>query len=122
MSKARQKGTAFETLIVNYLKSKGFIAPIRPALTGIGDTGDINGIRNEARQVAVQCKNQKTFKLSEWLNATKEQAGRLGGVGNPALPVLVVKRPGMGKDKVGKTYAVLELDDLADLLQEAGYR
>ena len=78
---AKQKGTSFETLIRTYLNDNGFPIAHRTVLKGGGDTGDINGIRNkENRQVAVQCKNQKAFSLSKWLNDTVEQAKNLKGV------------------------------------------
>ncbi|CAB4154308.1 hypothetical protein UFOVP629_44 [uncultured Caudovirales phage] len=115
---AKQKGTSFETLIRTYLNDNGFPIAHRTVLKGGGDTGDINGIRNkENRQVAVQCKNQKAFSLSKWLNDTVEQAKNLKG----ALPALVVKRPGKGEKAVGDSYAVLRLSDLVELLKEAGY-
>lgn len=119
-NKAKAKGTSFEVLIRDYLISKGFIHAHRPALSGGKDTGDINGLANRKtlRKVAVQCKNQKAFQLSQWLNDTVEQADRLGG----AVPVLVVKRPGKGEKALGDSYVVMRLEDLADLLDEAGYQ
>ena len=116
---SKQKGTAFETLIRDYLHSWGFQSARRTALSGGYDTGDINGIGNAdtGQQVAVQCKNQKKFNLSGWLDDTVEQAERL----DEAVPVLVVKRPGRGAKSLDDTYAVMRLCDLVCLLQDAGY-
>jgi len=118
-NKAKAKGTSFEVLVRDYLINKGFIHAHRPALSGGNDTGDVNGIarRTDMRKVAVQCKNQKAFQLSQWLNDTVEQAGRLGN----GLPVLVVKRAGKGEKALGESYAVLRLDDLVQLLEDAGF-
>jgi hypothetical protein len=118
-NKSKAKGTAFETLIKNYLVNKGFIHAHRTALEGGQDKGDIHGIahRMTRRKVAVQCKNQKSFNLSGWLNDTVEQAERL----NNAVPILVVKRPGKGEKAVGDSYAVMRLDDLVQLLQDADF-
>lgn len=117
-NRAKQKGTSFETLIKDYLIGEGFIHAHRPALSGTNDTGDINGVANSVgRKVTFQCKNQKQFSLSSWLNDTVEQAARLGN----AVPALVVKRPGKGKTAVGDTYAVMRLSDLVELLKAAGY-
>lgn len=115
----KAKGTSFEVMVRDYLIKKGFIRAHRPALSGGNDTGDINGIvrPDPLRQVAIQCKNQKTMKLSEWLNDTVAQAERLGG----AVPALVVKRVGKGEKALGESYVVMRLDDLVDLLREAGY-
>lgn len=115
----KAKGTSFEVLIRDYLISKGFINAHRPALSGGNDTGDINGIARPIppRKVAIQCKNQKTLKLSEWLNDTVAQAERLDG----AVPALVVKRVGKGEKALGESYVVMRLQDLVELLTEAGY-
>lgn len=118
-NKAKAKGTAFEVLVRDYLISKGFIHAHRPALSGGNDTGDINGVvrKETLRKVAFQCKNQRQFQLSQWLNDTVEQAERLGG----AVPALVVKRPGKGEKALGESYVVMRLQDLTELLSEAGY-
>jgi len=118
-NKHKAKGTSFETLIVNYLKEKGFIGARRTALAGSNDTGDINGVVREepTSEVAVQCKNQKSFALSQWLDDTVEQASKLRG----GLPLLVVKRPRKGVSALGESYAVMRLDDAIRLLKDAGY-
>jgi Holliday junction resolvase len=118
-NKHKAKGTSFETLVVNYLKEKGFCKARRTALQGINDSGDINGIVNRVSQseLAVQCKNQKAFDLSGWLNDTVEQAKKL----NDGVPLLVIKRPGKGAKALGDSYAVMRLDDIIRLLQEAEY-
>ena len=74
-NRSKAKGTAFEVLVRDYLIGEGFIHAHRPALSGGNDTGDINGIasKKNLRKVAVQCKNQKAMKLSEWLNDTVKQ-------------------------------------------------
>ena len=117
-NRAKQKGTSFETLVRQYLNDNGFPVAHRTVLKGGGDTGDINGVQSGNRQVAFQCKNQKAFSFSEWLNDTVDQANNLGN----ALPALIVKRPGKGAQATGESYAVLRLCDLVDLLKEAGYR
>lgn len=116
---AKQKGTAFETLVKRYLNEKGFTKADRVVLKGGEDTGDINGIIHglAGRHLAIQCKNQRKMNLSGWLDATVAQAQRLG----KALPALVVKRAGKGEKALGDTYVVLRLDDFVTLLQEGGY-
>ena len=117
---SKQKGTSFETLIKEYLQGKGFTEAYRTSLAGAYDTGDLNGVSQEGtgRKGAFQCKNQKKFNLSGWLNDTVEQASRLDN----GLPVLVVKRPGKGAHSVDETYAMMRLCDVVELMQEAGYR
>lgn len=119
-NKHKAKGTAFETLIKDYLISKDFTHARRAVLAGENDTGDIHGVtqRITFREVCFQCKNQKKWDLSGWLEATLEQARRLKN----ALPVLIVKRPGKGAKAVGESYVVMRLDDFVELLKDADYR
>jgi len=118
-NKHKAKGTAFETLVKDYLIGAGFRNARRTALAGAMDTGDINGIvrRVTEREVAIQCKNDRSFNISGWLNDTVEQADRLGD----GVPALVVKRKGKGEKALGESYAVMRLDDLIELLKEAEY-
>jgi hypothetical protein len=118
-NKNKAKGTSFEVLVRDYLRERGFIHAHRPALSGGKDTGDVNGViqRETLSEVAVQCKNQKSFKLSEWLDATVEQAKNL----REGLPILVVKRAGKGAKALGDSYVVMRLDDVIRLLSDADY-
>ena len=116
----KAKGTSFETLILKYLRGRSFLRSYRPATKGGYDTGDINGVSSSSRQAIFQCKNQRKYDLSGWLNDTVSQAQQ-EEVGGNALPVLVVKRPGVGEKTIGDTYAVMRLEDLSSLLKEAGY-
>lgn len=115
----KAKGTAYETLIKNYLIDKGFKEARRAALEGAEDKGDIHGIqqRTTLRKVCIQCKNDKSFNFSGWLNDTVEQAERL----DHALPALVVKRKGKGEKALGDSYVVMRLDDFIDLMGDAQY-
>lgn len=121
-------GTGFETDVRDYLKGKGFSNAYRPATSGAKDSGDINGIKQTlpesfpygTRQAIIQCKRVAKFDLSGWLNAAQDQA-KQEIVGGDALPIVVFKRPGVGVKNLGRSYALLSLEDLAVLLKEAGY-
>lgn len=78
MSRARAKGTAWESAIVGYLVAEGF--PVeRRALAGATDKGDIAGL-----PVAVEAKNCKTTALAAWVDEADAEAvnaaAPLGGV------------------------------------------
>lgn len=115
----KAKGTAFETIVKEYLISNGFPDARRAVLEGAEDKGDIHGITQAGtkRKVCIQCKNDKSFNISGWLNDTVEQAKRL----DDAVPALVVKRKGKGEKALGDSYVVMRLDDLIELLHEAQY-
>lgn len=126
-NKHKAKGTSFETLLVNYLKEQGFPHARRTALAGENDAGDIHGVVQNcvvqncdipSKEIAIQAKNQKAFKLSEWLNDTVKQASKL----HMGIPLLVVKRPGKGAAAVGDSYAVMRLEDMLLLLKEAHFK
>lgn len=135
----KAKGTAFETATIKYLRDRGFRNVYRPATKGKYDTGDINGIDNGfdrgRRQVIIQNKNAKTFKLSEWLKGAQEQASqdevrssKYNGeteeweVGASAVPAVLFKRPGFGFTRMGDQYVLMTFEEFVTLLKEAGYR
>lgn len=119
-------GTGFETDVVNYLKARGFTNAYRPATSSQYDSGDINGIKRpysmltDGRQAIIQCKRVAKFNLSGWLNDAVGQA-KQEIVGGDALPIVVFKRPGVGVKTLGESYALLRLEDIVQLLKEAGY-
>lgn len=119
---SKQKGTAFETQCLTFLK-QWFPRVYRAALAGGKDVGDLNGVLHKnGRQVIFQCKNHKTMKLAEWIKATKDQAwNKTTDTMNTTKGVLLVKRRGVGDKNMGQTYAIMELEDLVVLLSEAGY-
>lgn len=119
-NKHKAKGTSFETAIKEYLVANDFPDARRAVLAGENDTGDIHGIqqRTTLRNACLQCKNQKKWDISGWLDATVEQAKRL----KDALPVLIVKRPNKGTKSLGDSYVVMRLSDLVELLKDAQYK
>lgn len=60
---SRQKGTAGETAIVNYLRDQGFAACERRALNGRADRGDIAGIHS----TVIEAKKANKIELAAWL-------------------------------------------------------
>ena len=71
MSKARAKGTAFESAIVGYLNDHGFPNAVR---TGSADyaAGDIAGT-----PLVLEAKNQKTMTLAAWVDQAATSGERL---------------------------------------------
>jgi hypothetical protein len=110
MTKSKAKGTAFERLIADHLARYWPYADRAP-LTGNKDRGDISGTPG----IVWELKNAKRLELGTWLTETETE--RLNAQAD--LGILVVKRRGHGKP--GDQYAVLKLDQLIDLLKEAGY-
>ena len=111
MSKAKQKGTAWETecarFLTSYIKQKFNRLP----LVGNKDVGDI---RSEALPDFVfECKNRKDAlsSLSEIMRETEQE--RVNA--DAKFGVALVKRRNFG---TGGAYAVMELHTFAQLIKE----
>ena len=111
MSKNKSKGTAFETLIVDYLK-QFYPNCERRALQGALDKGDITGVD---RRLVFECKSHNTLNFSGWLKeAETERVNADAEVG-----VVVAKRRGYGKAE--DQYIVLTVKDFVRLLEITEY-
>jgi Holliday junction resolvase len=104
-SPSKRKGTRFETAVVRYLQSAGMRAARRNAASpqDIGDIGGVDGW-------AIQCKDQKTWRINTWIEETAQQAER-GGAENY---VLICKRSGAS---IGEALCVLPMRMLVQLMQ-----
>jgi hypothetical protein len=106
MSKNKSKGTAFETLIVDYLK-QFYPNCERRALQGALDKGDITGVDN---RLIFECKSHNTLNFSGWLKEAEVERVNAGA----EVGVVVAKRRGYGKAE--DQYVVLTVKDLVKLL------
>jgi len=68
MSKSKQKGTLAETAVANFFKQT-FPAVERRALSGTQDKGDLANVPNSV----VEVKNQRTYKIHEWMKETETE-------------------------------------------------
>lgn len=111
MSAARDRGTRWETLIVEYLRESGALHAERRALQGALDRGDIAGIPG----VVIEAKNAKAITLGPWLNeALAEKANDHADVG-------VVWHHRRGKGSPRDAYVTMTGSDFVWLLKVAGY-
>lgn len=123
MSRSKEKGTKFETAVVRYLREMTGDQSIgRMALHGTNDEGDISGLTFNGREIVVECKNTRQLNLTEHMRETRrEQFNRMKQ--NPNLlvkcGVLIQHAPGVGLAHMGDQWAVLRLEDLVSILNEA---
>lgn len=110
MSASKQKGTKFETEVVNFLRANGFENVERRALQGTQDLGDIMGVEGWT----IQCKNQNKLLLAEWMDQTECQ--RELDRENP-FGLLVIRRR---MKPVSQAYAVLPLGQMIDPMLKLG--
>lgn len=104
----KQKGTAFESAIRDYLRSRGIDA-YRPAQEGYKDVGDLHGVS----PFVLQAKNYKDLAtaLREGVDGVQKQKVHA----RERYGAAVIKRARKG---VSDAYVVVRLEDFADLLLE----
>lgn len=113
MSRERSKGTAFENQVRDYLNEAfGTDTFHRLGLHGSLDEGDVWGLFSHGRRVVVEAKNHRRMELSEWLGEAERERGNADALAKTVW----VKRRGVGPATFGRTYVVMEADDLVALL------
>lgn len=114
MSKQTRKGNSEgEIPVEEFLRKMGFRRAYRLRHQGVIDKGDIGGIDG----VCIEIKNWGIYKLAEWI---KEMVHEKANAGAKTGAVLF-KPKGIGKTRVGKWWVLMEAEDYAQLLIDAGY-
>jgi hypothetical protein len=111
MSRSRAKGTAWESLIVDYLRRNGVPHAERRALNGAKDRGDLAGIPG----CVIEAKNEQRIQLAAWLDEATQEAANDGA----DIGVVWAKRKGRAAAEHG--YIVMDPPTLLRLLTAAGY-
>lgn len=113
MSKSKQKGTAFEVQVADYLSCVlGDDRIERRTLGGANDRGDIAGCSIRGGRVVIECKNCKRSELAKWMDEAEMERGNDGA----EFAFVVHKRKGCGAANMGRTYATTDLETLAALM------
>ncbi len=110
MSRARAKGTAWETAVCNYLRILGWPHVERRALNGAKDRGDLAGIPG----LVVECKSANKVELAGWLDEANCERDNDGA----DLGVVWFKR--RKKASPGNGFVLMDGDTFVRLLKEAG--
>jgi hypothetical protein len=108
MNRARAKGTAAETDVINYLKAQGFIHAERRSQNGSLDKGDVTGIDPS---VVIEIKNCKTMDLAGWLHEAMVEAN------NAQADIYAVVHKKRGTTNVGDWYTTLPTAVFVELLK-----
>lgn len=105
MSRSKDKGTAAESMLVEYLQNHGWPYAERRALAGVADKGDVSGTPG----IVWECKHAgREIRMAEWVQETvAERANAKAEHG-----VLVIKPRGYGQARVGEWFAVMVEWDL----------
>ena len=104
---SKAKGTAWESAVVEYLRTHGFPWAERRALSGSADKGDVSGIPG----VVIEAKACREITLASFMDEVAIETGNAGA----SVGVAVVKRRNRS---VADGYAVMTLETLARLLAD----
>lgn len=112
MSASKRKGTAAETAVVGYLRERGWPHAERRALAGARDRGDVAGIAG----CVLEVKSCARMEPAAWLDEAAAERANDGA----AVGAVIAKR--RGTSDPARWYALLTVEQLADLLISAGYQ
>lgn len=119
MSKAKQKGTAFESAIVEYLKDKLCDDTIeRRALNGTCDRGDISGVTFCGLRMVLECKNENRMRLADYVQEAETEAKNDGAF----YYAVIHKKRGTGISTlhtIGQQYVTMPLHMLKTMIYDA---
>lgn len=104
MSKSKQKGTAWETAVVNFL-AELLTNLERRALHGKLDLGDISGVPDWT----LECKDERKMNLAGAVDEARAEAENA----HTSWFAAIIKRP---RKNVSQAYVVIPLDVFRDLL------
>jgi len=108
MNPAKRRGTAWESAVVTFFRSRGIHA-YRPAQSGAQDVGDVHGVS----PVILQCKDVAS--LAQGLGDGTAGARRQAVAAGERWGVAVLKRRGKS---TGEAYVAMSLDTFAEILEE----
>lgn len=111
MSRSKDKGTAWESAIVSYLRESGARYAERRALHGTQDRGDVAGIPG----VVIEAKDERRHDLAGWITEAQAEGARDGA------SVWAVWAKRVRKTSPGDAYVIMTGDVFVRLLREAGY-
>lgn len=113
MSRAKDKGTAFETDVAKFLSEKLGCEVRRNPLMASLDQGDLMGVEFCGKHFCIECKAEKAYKLSEWMGELEREMP----YAETNVGCVVFKRKGFGEANMGRQFVLMDLDILARLLK-----
>ena len=110
-STSKQKGSAHERAVVDYLKANGWKHAERRLAGDKNDRGDIAGVPG----IVLECKNEKRIDLAQYMRELEVEAA----IDKADAGAAIVKK--RGTTDVADYYAVMPVYMLVHLLKKAGY-
>ena len=110
MSRAKAKGTAFESLIVAALQEELGDGVCRRTTSGAKDRGDIHGLYIRGLRTVAELKNHASMNLAGWVDEAELERGH----DDAAVGLVIHKR--RGKGQALDQYVTLPLRDLLTII------
>lgn len=113
---SKRIGTPVETAVARYFQAHGFPHCERRALSGVEDKGDLTGIPGLCVEIkgGKAAENASDGQIQAWLDETEtERMNARADIG-----ILAVKRKGVGLNRAGEFWAVVDGGVFADLIYE----
>lgn len=110
MSRAKSKGTAFETLVVTALQQHLGPEVCRRATTGAKDRGDVHGLYIRGLRTVAELKNHASMNLAGWVDEAEIERGH----DDASVGLVIHKR--RGKGQALDQYVTLPLRDLLTII------
>lgn len=121
MSRQKQKGTAFESAIVEYLQNQLCDETIeRRALNGTCDRGDISGVTFCGQRMVLECKNEARMRLADYIREAETEARN----DNASYYAVIHKKRGVGistAQTIGQQYVTMPLHIFASIIEKSGW-
>lgn len=111
VNRSKIKGTAWESQIVDYLRTRGWPHVERRALAGNADRGDLAGLPG----VVIEAKSCARLELAAWLDEAEVEKR------NDKADVGLVWFKRKGRTSPGAGYVLMSGEQLVSLLHAAGY-
>lgn len=113
MSRQKQKGTTWETGVVEGAKSDGLPEARRIPLHGIKDYGDVYLCDIDGKPLIVECKSHKSYDLPGWLRQSDNEAENAG----TPWGVVIFKLNGIGIANIDRHPVVMRFGVFKKLLR-----
>lgn len=115
MSRAREKGTRWESAVARWLTERLGREVAREPLHGSRDVGDLRGLTVRGRELAVECKDCREVRAQDWLRQAEAEAGNRGAEAG----IVVYHLAGVGIERTGRQAVLMRLEDLARIIDIA---
>lgn len=112
-SAGKRKGTAFESLVRDFLKESWFADIERLTLSGAKDRGDIAGFRVNGHLICWELKNRAQMALSAWVREAQLEAANYGALAG------VVCHKRKGKGAAAEQFVTMTVEDFLTILRAA---